>query len=218
MRGRAPFKFDPAKVSISFDGNSLVDPVYSDLCTQLQALAPLNGQFTIANKGISGQTVADMTSNATDIDATWVAGKTNVLLLWEITNSIFVQGRTGLQACSDMTAYIAARQAVHPWTVVLMTCLPRGDHLGSTWNVTTGEAELEAANAYLRANYKSMGAKALVEVRQPGGPFNFTDSSNAANFPSSLWIDRTHPTNGTGGGKAIIAGYISDVLRRLPAR
>lgn len=213
LGGIARFKFDPATVAITFDGNSLVDPIYSDLATQLQALAPLSGNFTIVNKGLSGQTVANMTSSAGDVDAAWVAGKTNVLLLWEITNSIFVEGKTGLQACADMSSYIAARKAVHPWIVVLMTCIPRGDFLGNTWNVTDGEVQLQAANTYLRNNYKTMGARALVEMRQ--GPFNFTDSGNGANFPAALWTDRTHP-NST--GKAYCAQYIAQTLRRLPAR
>jgi hypothetical protein len=214
MGGVARFKFDPATVAITFDGNSLVDQNYSDLAAQLQALPPLNGQFTIANKGISGQTIANMAGSAGDVDAAWVAGKTNVLLLWEITNSIFVEGKTGLQACAELSSYIAARKAVHPWIVVLMTCIPRGDFFGSgTWDATTGEVQLQSANTYLRNNYKAMGARALVEMRQ--GPFAFTDSANGANFPPSLWTDRTHPNS---AGKAYCAQYIADVLKRLPAR
>lgn len=207
-------KFDPAKVAITFDGNSLVDKTYSTLGVQVAALAPINGAITISNFGISGQGTLSMSSAATDVDNSYVAGKLNILLVWEMTNDIFL-GRTGLQACANLEAYIAARKAIHPWLVIVMTCIPRGANLQSTWTATTGEVQLQAANTYLRQNYKAMGAAAIVEMRREGGPFDFTDSTNAANFPSSLWTDRTHPNS---AGNAYLATYIADVLKRLPAR
>jgi lysophospholipase L1-like esterase len=96
-----------------------------------------------------------------------------------------------------------------------MTGLPRGSLFGSTWNAVTGEEQMQIANAYIRANYRAMGAVALVEARRAGGPFDFTDCTNLANFPSSLWTDPTHPNS---AGKAILAQYIADVFKRLPAR
>lgn len=214
MGGVSRMRFEAATTAISFDGNSLVDDAYSNLGAQVQALAPINGAVVVKNYGISGQTTLMMSSAAADVDNSFVAGKTNILLVWEITNDIFA-GRTGLQACTNMEAYIAARLALHPWVVVLMTCIPRGANLGTTWTATTGEVQLQDANAYLRANYRAMGARALVEMRRAGGPFDFTDSTNAANFPAALWTDRTHPN---AAGNAYLAQYIADVLKRLPAR
>lgn len=201
------------KVNVTFDGNSLADAAYSTLCTQISARRPLLGIATINNKAINGQTVAMMTSNATDVDNTWVAGSVNILIAWEITNSIFVENKTGLAACSELAAYIAARKAVRPWLVVVPTCLPRGDHLGSHYTATTGEVELLAANNYLKNNYRGMGIHRLVDIRQ--GPFSFTDPTNAANFPSSLWVDKTHPNT---AGHAYTAGYIADALVNLRPR
>jgi hypothetical protein len=206
----AQFRAD--NVAVSFDGNSLVDPSFSTLCTSLQGLQPINNRITISNLGLSGQTVQNMISTATDVDASFVAGKTNYLLIWEITNSIFNAGRTGLQACADMVTYISARLVAHPtWKPIILTCIPRGSNLGGTYTAATGETELQAANTYIRANYLAMGCVAYVETRRTSGPFDFTDSSNLANFPVSLWTDATHPNS---AGKAIIAQYISDVLRR----
>ena len=112
-----------------------------------------------------------------------------------------------------LAAYIAARKAVRPWLVVVPTCLPRGDHLGSHYTATTGEVELLAANNYLKNNYRGMGIHRLVDIRQ--GPFSFTDPTNAANFPSSLWVDKTHPNT---AGHAYTAGYIADALVNLRPR
>lgn len=207
-------QYDPSNVAITFDGNSLVDPATSTLVSQLQALAPLNGNFTITNRGVAGQTILQMTSSASDVDNAWQAGKTNILLLWEFTNNVHNAGRTGLQSISDMTTYIAARQAVHPWIVVLMTAIPRGGNLHQYYTAASGEVELGSViNPYLRQNYRKMGARALVEMRQ--GPFNFTDVDNAANFPSSLWTDKTHPNS---NGMALISQYVAQTLRRLPVR
>jgi hypothetical protein len=215
MGGFAHARFDAASYAMAGDGNSIMDPAYSDLLTQLQALAPISGSFTISNFGLSGQSVQQMTANHADVDAAYVAGKVNYLLAFEITNNIYNDGRTGLQTCADLAAYITAVKAVHPWRVILMTGIPRGSLFGSTWNVTTGEAQMQAANTYIRANYRAMGAVALVESRRAGGPFDFTDCTNAANFPAGLWTDKTHPNS---AGKAYLAQYIADTFKRLPAR
>ncbi len=213
--GGAPARasFDPTKYAMSAHGNSLLDPNAGNLILQLAALPPISGRFTIPNHAISGFNFYDMINyDADQVDADYQAGKENFLLLWEVTNTIFSAQKTGLEACDAAVMCINRFKGVHPWRVILMTALPRGDNLGTKYTAVTGEVELQAANAYIRANYKAMGAEAFVEVRQPGGPFDFTDSTNAANFPSSLWLDKTHPNN---TGKGIIAGYVADTLKRL---
>ncbi len=206
-------RWDPAKVSITIDGNSLVSAGSSALVASLAPLAPLNGAFTIKNRGSAGQTTDAMISSAADVDSSFEAGKTNFLLIWEITNSVFGDNLTGLQACERMTAYIAARKAANPWRVVLFTCLPRGTL--AEWDPTPKNTQLTAANAYMRANFRAMGAEALVEMQRPGGPFAFTDVNDDANFPPALWEDHTHPT---AAGHAYTARYVADVLDNLRAR
>lgn len=225
MGGVARMKFAAATTAMTIDGNSIMDPVYSDLATQLKALAPISNQFTITNRGKSGQTTRDMINTASDVDGAFVSGKRNVLLVWELTNSIHNQGRTGAQVIADTIEYINARQAyiaaTYPgekWVIVLMTGIPRGSHKGSFWSYEQGEVHMQYCNTYIRENYRAMGAVAYVEARRAGGPFDFTDVLDANNFPAALWTDRTHPTNGAGGGKSILAGYIADTLKRLPAR
>lgn len=208
--------FAPALYAMTWDGNSISDASISDLVPQIAALAPISNQIVISNKAINGQSVQQMIANHADVDAAYVSGKINFLGIFEITNNVYNDGRTGLQTCDDLTAYIAAVKAVHPgWRPILMTGIPRGSLFGSTWDVVTGEEQMQIANAYIRANWRAMGAVAYVEARRAGGPFDFTDCADGANFPSSLWTDRTHPNS---AGKAYLAQYIADVLKRLPAR
>lgn len=207
--------FAAADYAMTSDGNSIMAVGISAIIAQLQALAPVSNQITISNFAISGQTVIGMTNAASDVDNSFVVGKINYLLVWEISNNVFNIGRSGLQTCSDLVTYIAARKALHPWRVILMTAIPRGDFFNGFYTAVDGEVELQAANNYIRANWRDMGAVAMVEARRAGGPFDFNDSTNAANFPSSLWGDRTHPNS---AGTAILAQYIADVLKRLPAR
>lgn len=215
LAGMPRANFDPTRYALTVDGNSICDVAFgSKTVPQLQALAPVSNRLTLGNVSHAGWSVQQKIASPGEADAAYVEGKINFLLLWEITNNVFNDGRTGLQTCDDLRAYIAARKAIHPWRVILMTGLPRGDILGNTWNAVTGEQQMSAANDYIRQNYRDMGAIALVEARRPGGPFDFTDATNGANFPSSLWRDRTHPND---AGTAILAGYMADELKRLPA-
>lgn len=231
--GAPRVKFSSGAYAMTVSGNSISDPAVSDLWSQVQALAPISNSITISNKAHNGYsiqqlagTIANGAGAPADVDGSYVNGKINFLFFWELTNNIHNDGRTGAQTIADATAYIQARQAYvaanrpgqKPWRVILMTGLPRGDHYGSVFTGPQAEIEMEYCNNYIRQHYRDMGAVAYVESRRPGGPFDFTDVTNAANFPPSLWIDRTHPTNGVGGGKSILAQYIADTLKRLPAR
>ena len=216
--------YNSTRTAITYDGNSIINPTLpGDLVIQLAAMSPINNNLVISNLGKSGQTIRQMITTRNDVLASFVPGLRNILIAFEITNSIFNgSSRTGLQAIDDLTEYIAAVQAdvaaAYPgqkWTVIVQTAIPRGDYLGSVYTASTGEVQLQAANATLRSNYIAMGATALIESRRTGGIFDFTDSSNGANFPSTYWRDRTHP-NVEGDG--ILAGYAADVLKTLPAR
>lgn len=222
--GRANFSSD--KFAMVVDGNSISAITNTDMIVQLAALPPISNKLVITNRAISGQNIRDMIQTGSDVDAAYQIGKTNILFVWELTNNIHNIGRTGEQTIADTVEYIAARQAYvsanrpgqKPWTVILATGLPRGDYYGSTFTGPQAELQMQFCNAYIRSNFRQMGALTYVEMRRAGGPFDFTDVTNSANFPSSLWVDRTHPRGGPGAGGAILAGYIADVLKRLPAR
>lgn len=221
MGGMPRASFNADKFAMTVDGNSI--SAVGDLVPQLAALAPISGKFTITNKAINGQNTLEMIAAGGDVDLAYATGKRNYLLVWELTNNIHKgTGRTGEETISDTIEYIAARQAYVaanrpgqlPWFVILMTGIPRNSHLSAV-TAEQGEVYMQYCNTYIRANYKAMGAIAYVEARRAGGPFDFTDVTNNANYPVSLWTDRTHPNS---AGKALLAQYIADVLKRLPAR
>jgi lysophospholipase L1-like esterase len=201
------------------DGNSIMDPgTGSVMVAQIAALAPISGQLTISNFAIAGQTVRDMIANASDVDASYKQGKTNILLVWEIINNLLNANRTGVQTVSDIIEYIEARQAYvrsmspaqRPWIVLLPTGIP----FQSSTNAK--ELEMQYVNDYIRQNYKAMGAKAFVEFRRPGGPFYIQDVTNGNNFVGGNYnSDHIHLTS---QGSAVLAGYVAEALKKLPAR
>jgi hypothetical protein len=225
LGGAARAKFDAAHYAMSWDGNSISDGGISDLVPQTAALAPISNKITISNRAINGQNTLQMIDDAGDIDSSYVNGKINFLLVWELTNNIHNIGRTGAQTIQDTINYIAARQAYvaanrpgqKPWRVILMTGIPRGDYYSGYFTGPQAEIEMQYCNSYIRNNFKAMGAIAYVEARRAGGPFDFTDVTNGANFPQPFWQDRTHPANGPGNGKSVLAGYVADVLKTLRA-
>lgn len=216
MGGMKFADYDASKYAMTFAGNSIADPAYgSDLVPQLNAMAPVSNKFSITTRAHAGYGFTQLESVANEVDVSFVNGRINFLIIFELTNTIYNDGKTGLETCAQLAQYIANRKALHPWRVVVMTGLPRGSLFGGTWDVTTGEQQMKICNAYLRENYRAMGAIACVEARRAGGPFDFTDASNGSNFPAALWDDRTHPNH---AGRTYLAQYIADVLKRLPAR
>lgn len=224
MGGVTRLKYSASSVNVVFDGNSLTAGVGGGPYTSYVAsMAPLNGVVTVTNCGINGQTTAAMMS-ASDVDGAWAAGKTNILVAWEGTNSIAGGGSTAQQAATDMASYIAARQGAHPWTVLLLTCLPRQSGAGQQ-QTTDLNAALDAYNAILRSTYRTMGARMLVDIRASGSPFNLADYQMAtfeaaASAANTLWAagetgQHIHLSN---AGYFQVAQMVADALKRLPAR
>lgn len=217
--------------NLVFDGNSLVLGVGAStpLPGALMADRFLAGSgAAMVNLGVGGQTWRQMDGfdggSASDVDGAYVAGKANVLLAWETTNSVFNAARTAQQTIADAGSYLARRLAAHPdWTIVLLTSLPRqtGPALGS------GQAPIDAANAVLaavddafRANYRAMGAQALVDVRAPGSPFALSAYA-PADFEAATpyWAEgpgaRVHLND---AGYGLVARMVVRTLRRIAQR
>lgn len=226
LGGRPPtLKFD-ANVNIVCDGNSLTAgvggyPWPNGLKIRTGFTAP-----SYVNVGVSGQTTQQMNgvgADVTDVNGAWVAGKTNVLVAWEGTNSICNVGRTAAQAAQDMADYIAARKAVHPWIVLIGTCLPRQTNNGQA-ATTSQNAVLDAYNALLRANYRAYGAKGLFDVRQAGSPFNVADYQMATFETAAaggLWAageTGNHIHLSSAGYDALVDQIIIPAIKRLPTR
>lgn len=207
-------------VKIVCDGNSLTEGVGgSPYPTQLALLDPINSQCTIANVAVGGQTTGGMNTNATDVDGAWVSGKTNILITWEGTNSIY-SGATADAAITAMQTYITNRKAAHPWIVVVLTCLPRqanSESLSGPLN-----ASIDSYNTALRSNFRAIGASAIVDVRAPGSPFNisgYTDAEFAALVASSgLWASESPHVHLNAAGYLVVANMVAATLQRLRGR
>lgn len=228
MRGpilgaRPTVRWGGPTANIVFDGNSLVagnvmaSPSTQNIAAQLTPMAPLNGAVTVTNIGVGGQTIANMRSRGAQYaDGHYVVGKKNVLIVWEGTNSICNTTMTGQAAGDAMAAYCADRLAAHPdWIIVLMTTIPRFDVSSGTWSVAQANAELLKYDAYLKANWRAMGAKKVVDVRAAG---LFVYPPGATSMPSAMSPYMLENIHYNPAGGAILAGYVADALKRLPAR
>lgn len=220
MRSSAKRVRYSSDVNIVCDGNSLTEGVGgTPYTTYLSALPPLSGQCTVSNSAIGGQTTANMTSNAADIDAAFVSGKTNILIAWEGANSIY-GGKTAEQAITDLQSYISRVLSAHQWKIVVMTCLPRQTYdeaLSASVN-----SSIDSYNATLRNSFRGIGISALVDVRKSGSPFNisgYTDADFSALVASSgLWAVESPHVHLNGPGYQVIAQMVADTLRQLRLR
>ena len=164
----AKIRFSTANTTVTCDGNSITAGIVHTsgpaayYPAQLSNLSPIKGQFTAANFGGSGQTTRQMNGldggSASDVDGAYVAGKKNILIAWEGTNSIdpVAAGRNGIQAAQDMADYVAARIAIHPgWIILVMTTLP---FIRAAWTQATTNAvnaNVDTANSIMRANHRA---------------------------------------------------------------
>lgn len=153
--------------------------------------APFSSQG-YANVAIGGQNTTAMINNATDVNNAYDPSKTCVLFAQDITNEA---GVTDARGCVDkLFEYVAARRAARDWdAVVLATCGPVwvGDHLSAGYQADYN-AELDEANALLRAEWRGAGVDALIETRAPDGPF---DPARWPNYLRATFFDTT-PVNG----------------------
>ena len=209
-----------AAVKVVFDGNSLVQGVGATSTPLPAAFASLvPGVASVSNLGGSGRTWRQMNGldggSSAAVDAAFDPAKKNVLFAWETTNSVFNAGRSAAQTIQDATDYIAARRAAHPgWRIVLLTSIPRQPGLA-------GNQAMASVDAAFLANYRAMGADAVVNVRRQGSYFNFADYTDAtfANDPNGYWSEAA-------GGRVhlrdpayqLIAGWCSEAFKRLRAR
>lgn len=181
------------------DGNSLTDGHYSTYPALL--MAQLGSGWTLRNFGVSGQTTPQMSKDAkTQIDSLRRAGKTDVLVAWEITNDL-IHGAERDQAYERFRSYCQARREAG-WKVVALTVLPRArDGLKPKF-----EDARTFINADMRRNWRSF-ADALADVAAGPQIGDFGDQLNL-----TYYSDGTHLT---GQGYAIVANIVAAQVRVL---
>ena len=207
--------------NIVVDANSLfarwVAPGIQDV-SGFKALIQSTGA-NVSNCAIPGQTWADMTKNASDVQSLWRSGKKNILVTGETTNSIFVEGATVAKTVADAKAYIAARRASQKWDyIVLCGTIPRGDKATSQENVELNKRLIDADNQ-LKADdtlystwvdFRAFSPE-WFGLRNDGYSARFMDST-ATCKPVGGKPDMIHPI---GAPRDVFADAIADGIKRL---
>nr|DAS96786.1 MAG TPA: hypothetical protein [Caudoviricetes sp.] len=173
----------------------------------------------VGNCAIPGQTWADMTKNAADVQGLWRSGKKNILVTGETTNSIFVEGATVAKTVADAKAYIAARRASQKWDYIVMCgTIPRGDKATAQENVELNKRLIDADNQ-LKADdtlystwvdFRAFSPE-WFGLRNDGYAAKFMDSTATCN-PTGGRPDMIHPI---GAPRDAFADAIADGLNRL---
>ena len=213
--------FTSSLVNVYIDGDSnnassQLQNVADKLYSQLAALYPLNGAITVKNLAKGGATFKTMltgsdNSGIAEVNAAYESGKANILIVNGFFNGAAIGG-TMASELADCKAYIKAVHTAHPDVrVLLMTTTAGKDDGGVGYNTVIDEC-----NAYIRKYYKRLGAEALIEIRPPGGVFDYHPPytySETTFVKSQRYIDDVHwsPT-----GVAVVAQYIADTLAALP--
>lgn len=217
MGGIPRASFAPDKYALTIDGNSIMDAgTGATIAAKVRAAAPINGDpaFSFTNCAIAGQTFQAMGNAPADVLNSYQPGKVNFLLLWEVTNTLLLGA--SVQACiDDINFCVGVHQRglaqrypnEKPWIIILSTALPY------KFPDQSNEVKFLAVNEYIRQNFRALGARAYVELRPPGSIFDVQDVTDGTKFG---WAkDGLHPT---AAADTILAGYVSEVLMRLPAR
>jgi hypothetical protein len=153
-----------SSVHIHMDGNSIWAsqaglPTMDQLAPWTSFVAATG--CTLTNSSIAGQTWADMAANITDVNASWNAAKTNVLICGETRNTL-ANGTTTFATCkANALTYIANVKAAHPgWIIVLMGSLPSDGVPTATFNATMIDVD-----EYMRNNLAEFSAAKFIRYR-----------------------------------------------------
>lgn len=213
------FTYTNDSAELLFDGNSLMYGFgvagNQTVPAQVQTMQPANGVLC-RNFGVSGINITTMRNKAaTTVDTKYAPGQLNILFAWEATNTAWGnKNLTGEDIALQMKAYCQERLAVFPGLkIVLMTTLPRYNTDGA-WgaNLAAGNAVLAAYNAYIKTNYRDMGASYVLDVRA-SGVFEYTGPTMKPEM-APYYQDLIHLT---AGGNTLIAQMISETLTQIAA-
>lgn len=215
--GRPKFKYASANSFVYFHGNSLVEQM--PMAT-LSAMAPISGTSTVFNWGQSGRTLNDMvgsTSVSSNEDTIYASypGRKRILIAWEGTNSI-ANGKTGAEAAALWQQYCYNRLFHNPWHIILMTTLPMRFGSKTDAEVLANNQQVDICNQLMRDNYRSWGAKQLIDVRPEGGPFDLSGYAQAdfeaiSSYFSDAYPQRVHLT--TTGYNYVLAQIAAELNR-----
>lgn len=147
------------RVNIVFDGDSMTvgSGGQGALNYPAYAAAGLDPRSVITNKGVGGQTLLLMESDAaTDIDSLKSATLPNLLVALGGTNDLFF-GADAATTYNRLVTYCTNRRAAG-WKVVVFTILPRSDSAPGSF-----EADRQTVNTSIRNGWATF-ADALADI------------------------------------------------------
>lgn len=182
---------------VACDGDSITEgaggangyPVY------LPFYLPVN--YVVAEVGIGGQTLEDMETTRTDVDALYDASAAlNVNVMFAGTNDFYLDDASAATVQTRTSTYGTTSRGAFE-RVVDVTMLPRGDFPGTSTipgDAAAQEAEFEsrraAVNTWKRANYSSY-AHVLCDVAADTRMGDDGDEDDATYYQG----DKVHPNN-----------------------
>lgn len=151
-------------VHVNIDGNSIESDQMG--IPGIHSLPPLTGlvsatSCTVTNTSIAGQTWADMGTAISDVQATYVSGKTNILVCKETRNTM-ANGTTSVATCLGLIHdYATALFAGHAdWVVAYMESIPSDGVPTATWNALMFEVD-----TYVRNHLTEFGFRKFIRLR-----------------------------------------------------
>lgn len=200
----------PSAVYIAFEGDSITDPntgriVGTQMYPYLSAthfVTPITYTIFATN----GAQISNLVSRESTVNASFVAGKTNILSVFAGTNDLALGGRTPAQVIADTKSYCLAMKAVHPWKIVVYAMLPR-DNFGTT------QAAFNPLRAAVLAGFLADPSFYDYIVRFDQDPLIGCDTCVASN--PTYYIDRCHPTY---AGNQVMTPYVVQMTSYLAPR
>lgn len=164
-------------LNIVLHGNSLFNGVAEDL----EVLRP--GTDVVTGVVVLSATTQALTDNFEDeVHDLFDAGRTNLVVLWELIDHINDDGGTAATAHADYAEYVAQAQSFG-WLVMVCTCIDTGEYDADSPHVPRGDLQPErhGANVLIRAD--KAGAEYLCDLEADPMFSMATDAaSNTTNY------------------------------------
>lgn len=207
-----------ANTNIIIDGNSIYavgEGLDSSIQAQLGLVAPfLDSGASFSTVAIGGQTWADMVTSDADVDAAFVEGNDNILIVGECTNTAYFTAGTGAEMWASAIQYMTDRKAAHPTLkIVLCGSIP---YLSGTFpaEVLGGNQRMIDFDALALAGWREY-ADAFVNFRTLSNPeFNHAGVQLTFELYGTSWFDTYMHPSALGFGQ--MASTIANIIKRMP--
>lgn len=179
---------------------------------------PMSGSgATVFGAAIDGRSWAQLPQDSSIYDNAWIAGKINILVIQETTNSIQQSAIGGNSttspqvAVNDANNFLSARRAAHPWIIAIVSTIPRYDGTHTQADNDLFNVNMLAADALMKNNLASVNADYFIDVRSGNSPWNFPDWTPASFAAAQAYYNETagwtHPSY---AGSKLCIGKIID--------